>query len=398
MLCTMPRGSRTSHVRTALPTVGLLLIALALPATAASAHRHGHRGADAAHHHGHVVKHGRATHRRARHPHERALGHRSARSATAPIRLFAPTSIWNQSLPADAAIDPASATLVSALTAEVAREQVALTGPWINTSNYSTPIYVVGPSQPPVRVTLDDPTAAWRLSLQAAFQTVPIPANAVPAVGTDAQMTIYQPATNRMWEFWRARKSADGWHAAWGGAIDHVSQSPGYYNAASWIGSATNWGASASSLPLVGGTMTIADLQSGSIDHALAMQVPFARAGAYALPAQRTDGLGADASNLPEGAHLRLDPNLDVRALHLPHMTEMMALAAQRYGIVVRDQSHHAIGFYGEDPTPTGSDPYRGAAGFYGNKWPADMLKRFPWGSLRVLKMDLQQVPAPPHA
>ena len=52
----------------------------------------------------------------------------------------------------------------------------------------------------------------------------------------------------------------------------------------------------------------------------------------------------------------RLDPKLDVAALHLPRVVEMMAEAAQRYGIIVRDKTLHAIGFYAEDPSPLGHE------------------------------------------
>lgn len=307
-------------------------------------------------------------------------------------RLFAPTSVWNRALPSDAAIDPRSAQLVAALAAEAAREARALTGPWISTTSYSTPFYVVGPQQPTVRVALDDPTAGWRVGLQAALHAVPIPPGAWPARGTDAQLTVYQPSTDRLWEFWKLRREVDGWHAAWGGAIEHVSTSPGYYTATSWPGSAPHWGATASSLPLIAGTMTIAELSEGVIPHALAMEVPFARASVHTWPAQRTDGRNPDPLSLPEGARLRLDPSLDVRALRLPRLTEQMALAAQRYGIVVRDQSTHAIGFYAEDPTPTGTNPYRPGVqgGFFGGRYPSDLLARFPWRSLRVLRMELR--------
>ena len=329
------------------------------------------------------------------HAHAPRVDRHVARDAsTAPMRLFAPTSVWNRPLASNAAVDPASPALVSALVAEVAAESTARIGPWISTASYSTPLYVVGPQQPTVTVALDDPTLPWRAGLQAAFQAVPIPPNARPAAGTDAHLTVYQPSTDRLWELWLARKSADGWHAAWGGAIEHVSTSRGVYDASSWPGAASNWGASASSLPVAAGMMTIEELRAGTIDHALAMAVPSARAGVYALPAQRTDGRNTDPLSLPEGARLRLDPKLDVRALHLPPMAEQMALAAQRYGIVVRDQTHHAIGFYSEDPTPTGVDPYGGAGGLFGGRYPSDLLARFPWRSLRVLKMDLR--PASP--
>ena len=84
-----------------------------------------------------------------------------------------------------------------------------------------------------------------------------------------------------------------------------------------------------------------------------------------AWPAQRSDGTGS-AAELPEGAHLRLDPHLDIPAMHLPKIVEMIALAAQRYGIIVRDQSHADIGFFAEDPTQYGAKPMTASDPYYG--------------------------------
>src|SRR5204863_1823816 len=104
--------------------------------------------------------------------------------------------------------------------------------------------------------------------------------------------------------------------------------------------------------------------------------------------AQRTDGTSSDYSNcLLEGAHLRLDPKLDLSKLNLPPVTRMFAEAAQKYGIVVRDRTGEATTFFAEDPTPTGTDPYRGPGGFYGSLSARDVATRFPWGSLQLLKM-----------
>ena len=67
------------------------------------------------------------------------------------------------------------------------------------------PLYVVGPDQTRLRVRLDDPTAWWRASLQRAFAAVPIPAGAKPGTGSDAEMTVWQPATDKLWEFFHMR-------------------------------------------------------------------------------------------------------------------------------------------------------------------------------------------------
>jgi hypothetical protein len=326
-------------------------------------------------------------------------------------RLFAPSSVWNAAVPADARLDPTSSRLVANLSRMAATEVAAGTGPFVQTDSYSTPVYVVGRFQRPVRVAIDtDQNSLWVDSLQGASNAVPIPTDARPAAGTDSQFTIYQPSTDRLWEYWDVRRERDGWHARWGGAIDHVSTSPGYYSPSSWPGALSAWGASATSLPLVAGTMTLAELRAGEIDHALAMTVPDARAGVAAWPAQRSDGTGT-AADLPEGAHLRLDPKLNIVAMHLPKIVEMMALAAQRYGIIVRDESHGDIGFFGEDPSPYSADgripdPYYGVFrdadgkpdhlhgypdphALFDGMWPSTFFKYFPWRSLQVLKMSM---------
>jgi hypothetical protein len=309
--------------------------------------------------------------------------------STAVPRLFSPSSIWNAPIPAGAQVDPSSPRLISALGDEVSREVHSAIGPWIATVKASTPIYVVGARQPPVRVRLDNPTAWWRKSLQKAFDAVPIPPGAKPALGADAQMTIWQPSSDKLWEFFRMRLETDGWHAAWGGAIAHVSRSAGYYTASSWPGARAGWGASATSLPLAAGLITIADLRAGAIDHALSIALPAPRAGVYARPAERSDGTGGP-DTIPEGARLRLDPKLDLSSLDLPPLTRMIAEAAQRYGIVVRDQTHNGISFYAEDPTQYGGNKlYYGPHGFFDGMTPLQLLARFPWDHLQLLKLQL---------
>ena len=92
---------------------------------------------------------------------------------------------------------------------------------------------------------------------------------------------------------------------------------------------------------------------------------------------------------------MRIDPGLDISALHLPRLVQMMAEAAQRYGIIVRDQTHHAIGFSIESPPPTGTGPFYTNAGApsptgpFQGMWPNQLMSVFPWSALQVLKMDL---------
>jgi len=307
-------------------------------------------------------------------------------------RLFSPDSVWNRALPANAALDPHSREMIAWLLQQVDNEFAHGPDPYIETVSDSTPIYTVPRDQPDLPVRLLN-TAPWGRTLDLALRKVPIPPGARPASGPDSQMTIWQPSTDRLWELWEAHHNAAGWTARWGGAIDDVSRSPGYYSASSWPGAASYWGASASSLPLAAGTMRIGELERHRIEHALAIALPWTRAGVYAWPAQRTDGLDQDPASIPEGAHLRIDPRLDIRAMHLPPVIRTMALAAQRYGLIVRDQTGgEAVAFYAEVPT-SGGDPY---PRIFGGVPAYDLLKYFPWRHLEVLRMSLRHGPGSP--
>jgi hypothetical protein len=306
-----------------------------------------------------------------------------------PARFFSPTSVWNRPLsPADP-LDPHSSELVAALVRVLAREQVDRSGPWINTTSESVPILTVSARQATVRVQLDH---APDTALSSAWSAVPLPAWARPASGSDGYLVLWQPSTNRMWEFWRLVHTGAGWSASWGGAMRDVSSNPGVYGPEAWPGAKPWWGATASSLALAGGVMTIEELRRGQIDHALAIAVPDVRAGVFAAPARRTDGSSAEPTALPEGAHLRLDPNLNLSSLRMPALTRMMALAAQRYGIVVRDYSPN-LAFFAQDPVLTGANPYVGSGGFFAGEYPSQLLASFPWSHLQVLQMDLHENP-----
>jgi hypothetical protein len=310
-------------------------------------------------------------------------------ASKSPFRYFSANSIWNKVPPADATLDPSSSALAGALDKEIVAEEQAARAPFINTTEWSVPIYTVPRDQPTVHVRLIDrqPEPA----LRAAWGAVPLPLDAKPAAGTDMHLAVWQPSRNRLWEFWRLEHSPDGWQASWGGAMRDVSSNPGAYGPEAWPGARRNWGASGSSLSIVGGLITLEDLTMGQINHALAMATPDVRAGAYASPAERSDGISSEPGSLPEGAHLRLDPRLNLASLHLPRLTLMMAEAAQRYGIVIVDRSMN-VTFFAQDPGPTGTDPYTGTHGFFEDKSPMQLLARFPWSHLEVLKMNLHRI------
>ena len=291
-----------------------------------------------------------------------------------PIRgtdFFSPTSVWNQPLLATAPIASYSKTYVDTL-----NQEVTTYGPWINTTSYSFPVYTIPSTQPNVFITLDTPSAP----LQAMFQSVPLPAGARPANGTDQNLVIWQPSTQTMWEFFRLHQDLTGaWHASWGGKMTNVNTNPGYY--------ANGFGATATGLAAVGGLMTLQEESDGVINHALAVALPHPMAGVFVAPAQRTDGDTSSWSAIPEGMRFRLPSSLNIDALNLPRQTAMMAKAVQRYGMIIRDKAG-AVAFMAEDPylytQKYGIDPY-GPYAFQG-RYPSQLLASFPWKSLQVVQ------------
>jgi len=95
--------------------------------------------------------------------------------------------------------------------------------------SYSTPVYVAGPGAKTVAVTQWNCQNYLDADLPRQWAAVPIPAYARPAYGTDAEMTIYQPSSDTMWEFWQARQAGGKWQACWGGKMTGVSKNEGIW-------------------------------------------------------------------------------------------------------------------------------------------------------------------------
>jgi hypothetical protein len=312
----------------------------------------------------------------------------AARPLNAHANFFAPTSVWNQPLAANAPLDPNSAAYVRELVRQATPRTAGGYGAGIQTTSFGVPIYTVGAAQPRVPVKLDTASPI----LGAAFKAgIPLPTSAVAAAGSDGNLAVYQPSTDTIWEFWRLARKADGWHSQWGGKLVGVSRNPGVYrnvlgpDGKNFI-ERCFWGAPSSKFSVVAGVIRINELRSGVIPHALALHLPEIRAGVRNFPAQATDGRTASASSIPMGAHLRLDPSINVNAMPWPPAIKALARAAQTYGVVVNNHSGD-VGFRAEDPRQFGSDPY---PALFGNQSASQLMRQFPWDKLRMLKLDLR--------
>jgi hypothetical protein len=258
-------------------------------------------------------------------------------------------------------------------------------GAGVGTAQYSSPVYVVPPDQPAVRV--NGPPG--RADLQAQWARVPLPAAARPAPGTDSNLVVWQPSTDTLWEFWGLRRDAVGaWHARYGGRMPFVSRNDGEFE----YPPGPQFGASATSIALLAGLQRAAELQRGAIDHAVDMAI-LARAGrdGWCWPAHRTDPeqRRRDSSAIPAGQRFRLPAGFDLERYArdprhpLSRYALTLARAVQRHGLIVRESSAE-VGFYAEDPAPLGHDPY--PAIFQGQSPDSrGALRNFPWERLQAL-------------
>lgn len=302
--------------------------------------------------------------------------------AASPAPHFAASSFWYQPIPADVALHPGSATFV----AEFLRQKAAYYGTvGINTTSFSSPVYVVGGDVPTTTVKQWDcqnkglPDAG--LSKQ--WAAVPIPAYAVPAVGSDSEMTVYQPSTDTLWEFWRMRNNSGTWEACWGGGMQKLSISNGIWP--------LYYGATATGLPFAGGQITAEELQAGEIRHAIGIALVDADAPSQlSWPALRSDGFNPNGvpGRIPEGIRFRLDPAVNVDALNLHPVARIIAKAAQKYGFVFWDKAG-AITVRFENPigyTAQGlPDPY---PALLGTTPRYAVLNGFPWDRLQFLPLN----------
>jgi hypothetical protein len=293
---------------------------------------------------------------------------------------FSPSGWRNARLSKRAPIAKNSRVLVNELRSQIkSRPRGALIG----SSYSSSPIYTVPRDQPTVRV-IGPPGS---LQLQAQWEAVPLPPDARPAAGSDSRLVVWQPSTDTLWEFWGLSKDQFGrWTARFGGRLPNVSRTEGHFVDPP----GTRFGASATSITILAGTQRIEELRRGVIDHAVDMAV--LRTGArdgWCWPAQRTDRhLSSRASNtIPGGTRFRLPAKFDLAAYAREHPLSRYAMtvarAVQRHGAIARETSSE-IGFYAEDPTPLGWNPYEEI--FQGRS--ADSrgaLANFPWRRLQVV-------------
>lgn len=92
--------------------------------------------------------------------------------------------------------------------------------------------------------------------------------------------------------------------------------------------------ADAAGLPILPGLVTYAEVKAGRIDHAIRVTVSASQA-AYIWPGRHQAASSSSTSLPPMGLRLRLKASVDVS--HLPYQARIVAIAMQRYGVIVAD-------------------------------------------------------------
>ena len=294
---------------------------------------------------------------------------------------FDGNSFWYKKIPRNAKIHLNS----PALSQEFARQVRTYYGYiGINYGDYSAPVYTVTDDVHLVDVAQWD---CWKngfadQKLIRDMKSVPIPVNALPAGGTDAEMVVFEPATDTMWEFWNMRKVAGNWQACWGGRMKGVSKNKGIWQ--------HPYGAAATGLPFAAGQIRVSELRKGKIEHVVGISLVDVEAGIVSWPANRSDGYNPKKSPnwIPEGARLRIDPNLDLKPLKLHPIAQAIAEAGQTYGFVVWDRAG-SVSLRAENPRRYQhaglQSPY---PPLFGETPVYSIMDRFPWDKMQFMPFD----------
>jgi hypothetical protein len=275
-------------------------------------------------------------------------------------RPFADDSVWNTPIAADAAVYSGSTGMVTYL---------ANHGTWgINGIDWewSIPVYFSTSSDPSRTV----------CSVRLGKTLLHIPLGASPSPDSDADFAVVDKTTNP-WTIFTS------WSTQVGGAsgCDYSAQAAGVLPADGDGLTMQGWGGRATGWSYLAGLIRPEEVGQGHIDHALV----FAMSGCsrnHWWPANASDGSSQDANAIPQGAHVQLDPSVDVTALGLPSGGVIIARALQVYGAFLGDSSAGAALFAQEFLHSDGSccDP----APWAGRLTPDD-VKKLPLQSFRVL-------------
>lgn len=240
------------------------------------------------------------------------------------------------------------------------------------------------------------------------YPTVKIRSGAVIPSGTDGNLVIRDWARDREIDMWVANidESSRVITCLWGGVYpangDGTSFAPNYappsQYAQSWPSAADRaagrnmiYTCCASGLSCTAGLISLADIQSGSIDHALAFSTDITRGPpqgnnlAFYYPATSTDGQYTGSNYLEEGSRVQLQMS-DAAINAIPGVgNRMVARALKKYGAFCNDRGGSRMSFISQRPANSTERAIYQSVGWNGSDWNSWNGVGIDWSTLRVL-------------
>jgi hypothetical protein len=277
---------------------------------------------------------------------------------------YAADSFWNQPIGPAPEVDPESDVIVEeAFAAAAGRSRFA------NDPHWGIPVAIAQPSSRAYDVTCRTYSCTGPVLAR-------IPRAAAPSRGDDAHLVVLDPDGKEL-DLWRARYDAH--RDAWSAGSRFVTSTSGSGQLCTPPQQCN--GSVTAGFAQLAGVVRPEEIAAGRIEHALALSVPDTRAGTWACPATHTDATRTTPGAVPIGAHVQLDPALDVAAQPWPAWQKVLAVALQEYGGYVTDTGGSLV-VRGEAVQNRGYDAWQRAGTPI-----APGLSDLPWNRLRVLAL-----------
>ncbi len=306
-------------------------------------------------------------------------------SLPAGFRAFSDLSPWNTPI-----LNPAEADLHSkAMIGKLQQTAGTLRGAFFK---WTVPVHVIDSARCP-RVKVRSLGGAKNRDIDpdgdGIIEDVPIPPGVWPDPSKDGHMVLVDPQARQCWEFSRFGQNTNGGYVASGISVwdlDGLGFRLPFEGSYWWT-----YGSNGAGTPLIAGLIRPEEIEAGEIRHALMCATPINRKTSrpggkpeVCPPASKTDGQGIGLDYIPEGAHLQLDPALNLNRLKLSPAVMIVARAMQKYGLFVTDGARD-FKVYFQNVGPDGGK-WRNWTGF-------DDLNKIPIESFRVLTCDIVEKP-----
>ena len=252
---------------------------------------------------------------------------------------------------------------------------------WIgtDTSQYTPNIYLVSNNTPLVPVKLKEyrfrdaiKDTAIQYGEPAGIVRMPLPSDARPAAGTDAQLVVINIDTGEEWGLNNGSRDGYGnWIA--GGVYRYSIQNSGI--------PPEGFGQRGAGIGQLAGIVRQCEVDRGKIAHAVTIAYDFPCTAevcehngwpASIPPFRKTDGKGTSPYDIPEGARIAIRPEISRRNIEKACLEIrgciVWALNMQQYGGFIVDNSGHPK-TYAEGNATANWDP---------SLWTDDMLRHIP--------------------